>query len=47
MLRKPGDGRLFLLANELPDKLGARYRTWSWIHLVIFIGAGSAGLFML
>ena len=47
MLRKPKDGRLFLLANEMPDKLGARYRFWSWVHLVIFIGAGSAGLVML
>ncbi len=47
ILRKPKDGRLFLLANELPDKLGARYRIWSWVHLVIFIGAGCAGLFML
>jgi hypothetical protein len=47
MLRKPKDGRLFLLANELPDQLGARYRAWSWVHLVIFIGAGSAGLVML
>jgi hypothetical protein len=45
-LRKPGDGRLFLLANEMPDKLGARYRFWSWAHLAIFIGAGSAALIM-
>jgi hypothetical protein len=47
ILRKPPDGRLFLLANEMPDKLGARYRFWSWVHLVIFIGAGGAGLAML
>ena len=47
ILRKPGDGRLFLLANELPDKIGSRYRFWSWTHLVIFLGAGSAGLIML
>jgi hypothetical protein len=47
ILRKPGDGRLFLLANELPDKIGSRYRFWSWAHLVIFLGAGSIGLFML
>ena len=47
LLRKPRDGRLFLLANEMPDKLGSRYRFWSWAHLVIFLGAGSAGLIML
>ena len=47
LLRKPGDGRLFLLANELPDKIGSRYRLWSAVHFVIFLGAGSAGLIML
>ena len=46
-MRKPPDGRLFLLANEVPDKLGGRYRFWSWVHLVIFISVGSAGLIML
>ena len=47
LLRKPGDGRLFLLANEFPDKIGARYRYWSWAHFAVFAGAGCAGLLML
>lgn len=47
ILRKPSDGRLFLIANEMPEKLGARYRFWAWVHLAIFIGIGSAGLAML
>ena len=47
LLRKPADGRLFLLANEVPDKLGARYRFWSWIHLGIFVGLGSLGLVLI
>jgi hypothetical protein len=47
ILRKPGDGRLFLIANEMPEKIGARYRWWSVIHIVIFIGAGVAGLILL
>jgi hypothetical protein len=47
ILRKPADGRLFLLANEMPAKIGARYRVWSVVHFVIFLGAGSAGLVML
>lgn len=47
MLRKPRDGRLFLLANEMPDRIGARYRFWSWAHLAVFLGASGAGLFML
>lgn len=47
LLRKPRDGRLFLLACELPDKLGRRYALWSALHLVVFAGAGTAALFML
>lgn len=47
LMRKPEDGRLFLLANEMPDKIGARYRFWSTVHLAIFIGAGIAGLLLL
>jgi hypothetical protein len=46
-LRKPRDGRLFLLANEMPDALGARYRFWSRVHLTIFFGCGSLGLVLL
>jgi len=46
-LRKPRDGRLFLLANALPEKIGARYRWWSALHLIIFLGTGIAGLIML
>ncbi|OGA39183.1 MAG: hypothetical protein A3G24_18875 [Betaproteobacteria bacterium RIFCSPLOWO2_12_FULL_62_13] len=47
LLRKPGDGRLFLLASELPDKLGRRFALWSAAHLVVFFGAGGASLLML
>jgi hypothetical protein len=47
LLRKPADGRLFLLANEMPDKIGARYRWWSWAHLAIFLVTGAVGLIML
>ena len=46
LLRKPGDGRLFLLANEMPDKLGQRYRWWSWVHLIVFIATGVSGLML-
>lgn len=46
ILCKPRDGRFFLLADELPDELGARYRVWSWVHMIIFLGAGSAGVVM-
>ena len=46
ILCKPRDGRFFLLADELPDKLGARYRWWSLAHMIVFLVAGSAGMVM-
>lgn len=39
LLVKPGDGRLFLLARELPDRLGVRFRRWSAVHFTVFIVA--------
>jgi hypothetical protein len=47
LLRKPSDGRLFLLAGELPDDLGRRYKLWSWFHLAAFLGMGITGLILL
>jgi hypothetical protein len=46
ILRRPRDGRFFLLANELPDKLGRRYAFWSGAHLAVFLLAGSTALVM-
>jgi hypothetical protein len=46
-LAKPRDGRLFLLANEMPDALGARYRFWSWVHLAVFFCTGVPGLILM
>ncbi len=43
-LRKPRDRRLFLLANEMPEKLGRRYWWWSLIHLIVIIGGGIGSL---
>ncbi len=47
LLRKPRDGRLFLLANEMPEVLGKRYYWWSLLHLLVFSGAGVSGLMLL
>lgn len=47
VLRKPRDRRLFLLANELPEQLGRRYRWWSWAHLTIVFGCGIWALVLL
>ena len=41
MLRRPGDDRLFLISNYLPDKLRLTYLRWAWAHAVIVIGAGA------
>ena len=46
ILRKPRDGRLFLLADLDPNRLARRYGLWTWIQLTIAIAAG-AGLMVL
>jgi hypothetical protein len=41
VLRCPVDSsRLFLISNYLPDKLCRQYHIWSWVHVMIFLGAG-------
>jgi hypothetical protein len=47
VLRKPADGRLFLLSNYVPEKLRQTYLIWSWVHTVIFVGAGGFALVLL
>jgi hypothetical protein len=44
LLRKPRDGRLFLIANEIPDRLGSRFRYWGWLHFMVFIGSSGVTL---
>jgi hypothetical protein len=46
LLRQPRDRRLFLLANQMPEKLGRRYWWWSLIHLIVIIGGGSGSLYL-
>lgn len=46
ILRKPRDGRLFLLANGMPDELGRRFAFWSGLHICVFFGAGGASLLL-
>lgn len=45
VMRRPDDGRLYLLSSLPPEKLSRRYRWWSIAHLAIFFGAlaGMAG----
>ena len=44
--RQPRDRRLFLLANQMPEKLGRRYWWWSLIHLIVIISGGSGSLYL-
>lgn len=46
LLRKPQDGRLFLLADALPEKLGRRFALWSCLHVIMFVGSGSISLLL-
>ena len=46
-LLKPDDGRLFLLTNEMPDQVGARFLRLSWAHLAIAFAAGVSALVLL
>lgn len=46
LLRRPRDKRLFLLANEMPDTLGRRYRLWSLFHLLLMIATGISSLLL-
>ncbi|MCC6472399.1 MAG: hypothetical protein IT514_01515 [Burkholderiales bacterium] len=44
VLRKPGDGRPFLIANVRPEALARHYAIWAWVHLALFVGsAGGLG----
>jgi hypothetical protein len=44
LLRRPGHGRLYLIANLPPAKLAQRYRWWSWAHLLACLAGGGAAL---
>jgi hypothetical protein len=39
MMRKPRDGRLFLLSDLSPEQMARRYGFWTLIQLVIALGA--------
>lgn len=43
LMRKPGDGRLYLISDMDPAQVGRRYQIWGWIFFVAVM-AGTAGL---
>ena len=44
IMRKPQDGRLFLISNMSPPRLARKYLIWGWVHLtlVLVAAAGAA-----
>lgn len=38
VLRRPRDGRLYLISDLDPDRIARRYRRWAWFHLSLFVG---------
>jgi hypothetical protein len=47
VLRKPANGRPFLVSNLDPAKVGRRHRIWQWLHLLAALAAGGAMLAVL
>jgi hypothetical protein len=44
VLRKPQDGRLFLISNQSPPRLARKYLIWGWVHLtLVLVAAAGAG----
>jgi E3 Ubiquitin ligase len=46
VLRKPRDGKLFLLTNLSAEALTRKYRLWGAVHLTLFFTAGAAALYL-
>jgi len=47
VLRKPADGRLFLISDYLPQKLERTFLLWGWAHLAIFLTAAGIAVVLL
>lgn len=46
-MRRPADGRMFMLTNLDPARFASRYQRWKWIHLVIFFAGLGFGTLLL
>ena len=47
LMRKPKDGRLFLLSNLPEENLARKYVLWGWFHLLTFVGATGSAAYLL
>ncbi|MGH8618746.1 MAG: hypothetical protein ACREUW_13730 [Burkholderiales bacterium] len=43
-LQKPADGRHFLISTDVQDSLAARFRWWSIVHVIVFLGAAAGAV---
>jgi len=46
-MRRPSDGRLFMLSNLDPEALARRYLRWKWFHLCVFFAGLGIGTWLL
>lgn len=42
IVRRPDDGRLYLISDLDPERIARRYRRWAGVHLVVFVAAAAA-----
>lgn len=47
VLRRPADGRLYVLSNYLPDRLQRRYARWAWTHAIACVVASGIAVALL
>lgn len=47
LMRKPEDGRLFLLSNLPEENLARKYVLWGWFHLIAFLGTSGGAAYLL
>jgi hypothetical protein len=47
VMRRPADGRLFMLSNLDPQALARRYLRWKWFHLFVFFAGLGIGTSLL
>jgi hypothetical protein len=46
-MRRPPDGRLFMLSNLDPEAMARRYLRWKWFHLGVFFAGLGIGSWLL
>ena len=42
LMRRPSDGRLYLISDLAPERIGRQYRWLAAFHAAVFLGASAA-----